>query len=98
MTEAERQNLKKFDAKVRNLIASHVALQQENADLYDELDKKDKEISKLKEMAESYKKDYENLKLAKMIDISDSDLKGAKQRITNLVREVNKCINLLNAQ
>ena len=98
MTEAERQKLKMFDAKVRNLLASYVALQRENTDLYEELDKKEEEIRSLQEQAQQYKKDYNNLKLAKMIEISDTDIKDAKQRITNLVREVNNCINLLNAQ
>ena len=87
-----------FDAKVRNLLASYVALQRENTDLYEELDKKEEEIRSLQEQAQQYKKDYNNLKLAKMIEISDTDIKDAKQRITNLVREVNNCINLLNAQ
>ncbi|MBQ9362846.1 MAG: hypothetical protein IJT97_05410 [Bacteroidaceae bacterium] len=98
MTEAERQTLKKFDAKVRNLLASYVALQRENTDLYEELEKKEEEIHNLQEQVQQHKKDYNNLKLAKMIEISDTDIKDAKQRITNLVREVNNCINLLNAQ
>ena len=98
MTEAERQTLKKFDAKVRNLIASCVALQRENAELYEELENKEAEMLALRQQATQYKKEYDNLKLAKMIEISDSDLKDAKQKITNLVREVNYCINLLNAQ
>ncbi|MBR2153924.1 MAG: hypothetical protein IJ901_04835 [Bacteroidaceae bacterium] len=98
MTEAERQKLKMFDAKVRNLLASYVALQRENTDLYEELEKKEDEVRSLQEQVQQYKKDYNNLKLAKMIEISDTDIKDAKQRITNLVREVNNCINLLNAQ
>ena len=87
-----------FDAKVRNLLASYVALQRENTDLYEELEKKEDEVRSLQEQVQQYKKDYNNLKLAKMIEISDTDIKDAKQRITNLVREVNNCINLLNAQ
>ena len=98
MTEAERQSMKKFDAKVRNLLASYVALRRENTDLYEELEKKEEEIRNLQEQVQQHKKDYNNLKLAKMIEISDTDFKDAKQRITNLVREVNNCINLLNAQ
>ena len=98
MTEAERQTVKKFDAKVRNLIASYVALQRENADLYEELEKKEAEMQALRQQAAQCKKDYDNLKLARMIEISDTDFKDAKQKITNLVREVNHCINLLNAQ
>lgn len=98
MTDAEKQYLKNFDAKVRNLIVSYVALQKENSELYEMLDKKDEEIKSIQAQAEQYKKEYENLKLAKMIEISDADFKNAKQRITYLVREVNACINMLNAQ
>ena len=40
--------------------------------------------------------DYANLKTAKMIDISSEDMKNAKSRLSKLVREVDKCIALLN--
>ena len=61
-------------------------------------EKKDEEIKSIQSQADQLKKDYNNLKLAKMIEISDTDFKEAKQKITYLVREVNACINLLNAQ
>jgi hypothetical protein len=44
------------------------------------------------------KKDYSNLKLAKMIEVSDSEMKNAKQRLSKLVRDVNKCIGLLSTE
>lgn len=94
--ETEKTIIKRFETKVRNLINAYTALKRENTDLYEELEKKDEEIRQLQQQVASYKKDYEYLKLAKMIEISDDELKGAKQKITNLVREVNKCINLLN--
>ncbi len=98
MTEAETQKTRNFEAKVRNLIASCVALQQENTELHNKLDQKTDELKALQSLADQYKKDYDNLKLAKMIEISESDFKDAKQKITYLVREVNACINMLNAQ
>ncbi len=98
MTEAENLSLLKFKAKVKDFIASYVALQQENATLYQKLSDKDEEIKKIQLQADQYKSDYDNLKLAKMIEISDTDFKEAKQKITYLVREVNACINMLNAQ
>ena len=98
MTEAETQKTRNFEAKVRNLIASCVALQQENTELHNKLDQKADELKALQSLADQYKKDYDNLKLAKMIEISQSDFKEAKQKITYLVREVNACINMLNAQ
>ena len=32
------------------------------------------------------------------MEISDGDIKSAKQRMTRLVREINRCIGLLNAE
>ncbi len=88
--------MKNFEAKVRQVIAQFRVLKQENAELYAELEGKDEEIKKLQaELAQS-KDDYNNLKLAKMIEISDTDIKESKMKITKLVREINKCINILS--
>lgn len=97
MTEEERIHLKKFDARVRRLIADFRMLQQENSDLYSELENREREIAELKSQLEQSKRDYSNLKLARMIEISNDDFKETKQRVTLLVREVNRCINLLSA-
>ncbi|MBQ0023752.1 MAG: hypothetical protein KBT29_11005 [Prevotellaceae bacterium] len=97
MTNEERQSMKKFEAKVRQVIAQFRVLKKENSDLYAELESKDSEIARLKADLEQRTRDYNNLKLAKMIDVSDSDLKESKQRITRLVREINKCINILSS-
>lgn len=98
MTDVEKQTLNKFEEKVKGLINAYVALQRENTKLQESLEKKDEEIKSIQTKADQLKKDYNNLKLAKMIEISDTDFKEAKQKITYLVREVNACINLLNAQ
>ncbi len=96
MTNEEKRQLKIFDGKVRQLLQSYQVMQKENADLYVEMDRKDEEIARLKAELRQSQSDYSNLKLAKMIEISDSELKGAKQRISKLVREINKCIGLLS--
>ena len=96
MTDEEKRQLKNFDGKVRQLLQNYRVMQKENADLYIEMDRKDEEIARLKAELRQSQSDYSNLKLAKMIEISDSELKGAKQRISKLVREINKCIGLLS--
>ena len=88
--------MKSFEAKVRQVIAQIRVLKQENADLYTELEGRDEEIKKLKEELTLSKNDYNNLKLAKMIEISDADIKESKMKITRLVREINKCISILS--
>lgn len=96
MTAEERQSMKNFEAKVRQVLAQFRVLQQENADLYADLEGKDEEIKKLKAELVQSKNDYNNLKLAKMIEISDADIQTSKMKITQLVREINKCINILS--
>lgn len=96
MTAEERQSMKKFEAKVRQILAQFRVLKKENADLYLELEKKDAEIESLKNELAQRTSDYKNLKLAKMIDIADSDIKESRQKITRLVREINKCISILS--
>ncbi len=96
MTAEERQSMKNFEAKVRQILAQFRVLQQENADLYADLEGKDEEIKKLKAELVQSKNDYNNLKLAKMIEISDADIQTSKMKITQLVREINKCINILS--
>ena len=98
MTDEEKRILKKFDTRIHVLLSQFSVLKKENADLYAELELKDKEIENMRMEVSKYKKEYETLKLAKMIEISDSELKSAKQRITRLVREINKCIGLLESE
>ena len=38
---------------------------------------------------------YNNLKQAKIISLSDSGIEGAKEKITRLVREIDRCIESL---
>jgi hypothetical protein len=40
--------------------------------------------------------DYQSLKMAKMLEITSGDLEGAKDRVANLIRDVNKCIAVLS--
>ncbi|MBR1521014.1 MAG: hypothetical protein IJ635_07230 [Bacteroidaceae bacterium] len=88
--------MKKFEAKVHQVIAQFRVLKQENADLYAELEGRDEEIKQLKADLAQSQRDYNNLKLAKMIEISDADIKASKTKITRMVREINKCISILS--
>ena len=60
------------------------------------MEEKDATIAALHSQIDRLQTDYANLKTAKMIDISSEDMKNAKSRLSKLVREVDKCIALLN--
>ena len=71
-------------------------LGQENARLQALLLEKDKEIKQLEQSRQELEIMYTNLKTARTISLYDKDIKDTKQRLSSLVREVDKCIALLN--
>lgn len=64
--------------------------------MYDLVDQREKEIAKLEAQLKQAQSDYNSLKMAKMIEISDGDMEGAQKRISKLIRDVNKCITLIS--
>lgn len=71
-------------------------LKQENERLKQLLSDKDLEIAKMEDKQKDLEAQYTNLKMARTISLYDKDIKDTKQRLSSLVREVDKCIALLN--
>lgn len=88
MTPEEENILKRFETRTRQLIFQYQEIKSENELLHEK-------VTSLNNELERIKKDYANLKTAKMIDISDQDMKDAKGRLSRLIREIDKCIALL---
>ena len=95
---SEDNNITVLQTRVRQLILKFKDIKAENDELYAELDKKEQEIAELNRNADSLKKDYESLKLARMMAIGDQDIENTKARMAKLIREVNKCIALLKGE
>ena len=60
------------------------------------LEGNEKTMKELKAQLEQKQSDYDSLKMAKMIEITDGNLAGAKDRLSKLIRDVNKCIAILS--
>ena len=71
-------------------------LKQENADLKHLLTQKDEEIKHLELSQKDLEARYTDLKMARTLSLYDKDIKDTKQRLTSLVREIDRCIALLN--
>ncbi|MBO5181977.1 MAG: hypothetical protein J6B92_08835 [Paraprevotella sp.] len=95
MPTQEEQLIKTLQAHVRLLIERYRKVVAENEELYGMVDEKEKTIESLQKEKEGLARQYQNLKLAKMIEIGDNDMKNAKNRLSKLVRDVDKCIALL---
>ena len=95
---ANEKVLNTFATRVRQMILQYEEMKKENNDLYELVDQREKEIEKLEAQLKQARNDYNSLKMAKMIEISDSDMENAQKRISKLIRDVNKCITLISEQ
>ena len=96
MTDDQAKMVANFEARVRQLMFLCDSLKQENADLKSLLVGQKALNESLTEENEQLKNKYDNLKMAKIISVRQNDFSTAKKRLSNLVREVDKCIALLN--
>ncbi len=95
MTPNEK-TIANFETRIRQLILRFQEQEKENRDLYEILKKSEQDIAELRAKLEQQQHDYQSLKMAKMIEITDGDLSGAKDRLAKLIRDVNKCIAILS--
>ena len=93
---ASEKTINTFATRVRQMILKFEDVKHENAELYAMVDERDAKIKELQEKLTQAKHDYDSLKMAKMMTISDSDMETTQKRIAKLIRDVNKCITLLS--
>lgn len=96
MTEEDKKLLNTFETKLRHLIYLHDELKRENAELKRLLDLEKLKNEKVQAQYDNLEVSYTNLKTAMAISLNGSDVKETKLRLSKLVREVDKCIALLN--
>lgn len=90
------KTLTTFETRVRQMILRFQELKQENEALSAKVSENEQAIEDLKAKLSQADDDYTSLKMAKMLEITDGDLEGAKARVAKLIREVNKCIAVIN--
>jgi predicted nuclease with TOPRIM domain len=93
---ANEKALATFETRLRQMILRFQELKKENTELYAMVEKGEKDLAEVKAALEQQQKEYQSLKMAKMVEITDGDLKGAKDRLSKLIRDVNKCIAILS--
>ena len=94
--DPNEMTLTTFETRVRQMILRFQELKKENNALHVQLQKDEQEIQNLKSRLAQADHNYNSLKMAKMLEITDGDLEGAKARVSKMIREVNKCISLLS--
>lgn len=97
MTEVDEIVIENFESKLNRLMEAYTQLSQENQILRHQLNQQSVELDKVRKQHAVLLQSYSELKLAKIISIDETDLGDTKKRLSQLVREVDKCIALLNA-
>ena len=93
---ANEKTLATFETRLRQMLLRFQELKKENGELTQLLEDNEKTMKQLQEQLAQKQSDYDSLKMAKMIEITDGNLEGAKDRLSKLIREVNKCIAILS--
>jgi hypothetical protein len=96
MTEEQSKLLAVFEARIRQLMFRCDEIKKENHDLLVRLENENESYNALLEENRILKNKYDNLKMVRTIAMKQDDFKVAKNRLSKLVREVDKCIALLN--
>ena len=92
----KEQTLATFETRVRQMILRFQELKKENEDLQAQIEKNGQDIEDLRAKLTQADNDYQSLKMARMLEITDGDLDSAKARVARLIRDVNKCIAILS--
>ncbi len=87
-----------FTTRMRQMILQYKETVQENRRLAEMLDEKDKKLEQLQKSLVQAQRDYDSLKMAKMLEVTDGDLETAKNKVAKIIRDINKCITLLNSK
>ena len=93
---SNEQTIATFQTRVRDLLQRFQELKKENADLYAMVEKNEQDMKQLRAKLAQADDDYNALKMAKMMEITDGDLESAKARVAKMIRDVNKCIAILS--
>ena len=94
--DPNEMTLTTFETRVRQMILRFQELKKENNALHVQLQKDVQEIVSLKSKLAQADNNYNSLKMAKMMEITDGDLESAKARVSKMIRDVNKCISILS--
>ncbi|MDD2245314.1 MAG: hypothetical protein VB024_12925 [Dysgonamonadaceae bacterium] len=84
-----------LEVRVKQMMVLCDRLKDENMRLKNDVRLKQKEIDSISDEFSQLKTKYDNLKMARTITAASVDVEQAQKKLSGLVREVDKCINLL---
>ena len=95
MTGNETSIMTDFESKLHLLVNEYKQKVEQNNELSRRIQEKENALKELQMRCIALENSYSNLKQAKIISLSDSGIEGAKEKISRLVREIDRCIESL---
>lgn len=96
MSANPKSLLDALNAKIKEMVRRYEALKERAETLEQRVEQQSEEISALQEELKEMSIKYQNLKTAKGLSFGMEDVREARNRFNKLVREIDKCISLLN--
>ena len=95
MTEKDRIVLTAFEEKLHRLVYEYKLLREKNLELSRALEEKENTLKEMQLHCSALEKSYNDLKQAKVISLTAEGIDETKERISKLVREIDRCIESL---
>lgn len=96
MTEDHKRLLAVFEVRVRDLMELCDKQNRKIDELKQMLVEKETELQQALKTIEELNTKCDNMLTARVVSLNEREMKSAKMRLSKLVREVDRCIALLN--
>jgi len=96
MTNRYEELISAFEKRLRKLISEYTSLLDQNKKLKAELDRKQTDLMIAHQEILELRKNYDHLQIARTMGGSEAERTESKQKISKMVREIDKCLALLD--
>jgi len=96
MTNKYDELINAFETKLRKLISEYESLREQNEQLKAVLERKQEDLMLAHQQILEIRSSYDRLRVARNLGSTDEERIESKRRINKIVREIDRCLALLN--
>ncbi len=96
MTNKYDELINAFEVKLRKLISEYELIREQNEQLKAALERKQEDLMQAHQQILEVRNNYDRLRVARNLGTTEEERVESKRRINRIVREIDKCLALLN--
>ncbi len=96
MTNKYDELINAFETKLRKLISEYESVREQNEQLKAALERKHEDLMQAHQQVLEIRNNYDRLRVARNLGSTEEERVESKRRINKIVREIDKCLALLN--